>query len=41
MNRISLDRLRLALRYRCAVKASPLGGWLVCRPVRSFGAPRP
>lgn len=41
MNRISLERLRLALRYGCAVKASPLGGWLFCQPVRSWGAPRP
>jgi|GEM_PF-3137960 hypothetical protein len=27
MNRISLERLRLALRYNLAVTASPLGGW--------------
>ncbi len=29
MNRISLVRLRLAMQHGLAVKASPLGGWLV------------
>lgn len=41
MNRISIARLRLALRYRCAVKASPLGGWLTYPPASLYGAPRP
>lgn len=35
MNRISLPRLRLALQYRLAVLASPLGGWMVKKDAAS------
>ena len=41
MNRISLIRLRLALKKRLAVKASPLGGWLVGKPLLGFTPPKP
>lgn len=36
MNRISLLRLRLTLQHRLAVKASPLGGWLVEKPFINY-----
>lgn len=35
MNRVSLLRLRMALKYRLAVLASPLGGWLVNKDTAS------
>lgn len=31
MNRISLARLRLALKHRLVVEASPAGGWLYAK----------
>lgn len=34
MNRISLEKLRLALRYGLAVKASIGGGWFLDKPAR-------
>jgi len=40
MNRISLERMRLALRYRVAVQASIGGGWLIVRPTMADGVAR-
>jgi hypothetical protein len=37
MNKISLEKLRLALRYKLAIKASYGGGWFIDRP--PFPAP--
>lgn len=37
MNKISLEKLRLALRFRMAVKSSVLGGWFIDKP--NFPAP--
>ncbi len=31
MNRISLERLKLALQYHLVVEASPAGGWLYAK----------
>lgn len=39
MNRISLERLRLALRHGIAVHASLLGGWLMAKPGTRRRAP--
>ncbi len=35
MNRITLQKLRLALRCRVAVKSSIGGGWFIDKPVFS------
>ncbi|HND13652.1 MAG TPA: hypothetical protein PLN78_01615 [Pseudomonadales bacterium] len=39
MSRISVFYLRLALQGGVAVKASPLGGWLIVKPMLGVALP--